>query len=186
MYARPDVVVRLWDKPHDETLLQQTLGGLFGRDALDLEADQARAGRTRCAEGDARVLREQVHQPVGATVYLLESRVAAFGGGFQGVHEAAGQGGAHRGRLEAPGAGVQLVVALWVEGLGVGDGEVTEVRAVDPAFRPYVEGAHPFRAEQPLVAGDGVHVGAGRGRVYRNVAGRLGAVYQGQGSVLAG
>jgi hypothetical protein len=74
--------------------------------------------------------------------------------------ETGAEGGARRRGFEASRVSSQLVVALRVEGKGVGKGEETDVRAEDVETGPDVECAHAFGPQDPLVPGEGVHVGA--------------------------
>jgi hypothetical protein len=94
--------------------------------------------------------------------------------------------GAHGRGLEAASVGSQPVVSFRVEVRGGRYRHEADVRAVDWQARSYVEGSHPFWSEHPLVAGEGVHVGAGGRHVYLDVPDRLGPVHQGQDSPVAG
>src|SRR5215216_5210079 len=78
------------------------------------------------------------------------------------------------------------VAALGPELRGIREGVVAEARAPYLAVGPDVEAAHAFRPQNPLVAGKGVHIHAGLGDVYREVANRLRSVHEGQSSPVAG
>src|SRR4051812_24693165 len=101
--------------------------------------------------------------------------------------EACRQGRAHRRSLETFRAVVDVfpVAALRPELRGVRERGVTEVRASCLAAGTDIEAAHTFRSQDPLVAGKGVHVGAGCGDVHEDVAYALGAVHDGQSAPLA-
>src|SRR5215218_2425636 len=177
MRARPDVRSGSREEAQNEFPLQEAPRDLLRRYASDLEADQSGLCGPGRPQRHARKLGEQVHEQVGAVPDPLEARLSPL---VDRRGEAPGERGTHRRGLEAPRVLSQLVVALQVEGRRVGEGEEADVRAGDFAPWPDVEGAHTLGTQDPLVAGEGVHVGAGRRRVHGDVADGLGAVYEGQ------